>query len=85
MSFAAALGSGPPPNFDRGLQFVALARGVCRDPDPGVAGPALERIDALLSAAERVVTADGQQARAAFGLVMAAAVIAATQPLGTGS
>ena len=85
MSFAAALGSGPPPNFDRGLQFVALARGVCRDPDPGVAGPALERIDALLSAAEQVVTADGQQARAAFGLVMAAAVIAATQPLGTGS
>ena len=85
MSFAAALGSGPPPNFDRGLQFVALARGVCRDPDPGVAGPALERIDALLSAAEQVVTTDGQQARAAFGLVMAAAVIAATQPLGTGS
>jgi len=85
MSFAAALGSGPPPNFDRGLQFVALARGVCRDPDPGVAGPALERIDALLSGAEQVVTADGQQARAAFGLVMAAAVIAATQPLGTGS
>jgi predicted TIM-barrel fold metal-dependent hydrolase len=81
MSFAAALGSGPPPNFDHGLQFVALARGVCRDPDPGVAGPALERIDALLSAAEQLVTADREQARAAFGLVMAAAVTAATEPL----
>jgi uncharacterized protein len=85
MSFAAALASGPPPSFDRGLQFVALARGVCRDPDPGVAGPALERIDALLSAAEQLATADGEQARAAFGLVMAAAVIAATEPLATTS
>lgn len=81
MSFAAALGSGPPPNFDRGLQFIALARAVCRDPDPGVAGPAMERIDGLLSAAEQLVTADSEQARAAFGLVMAAAVIAATEPL----
>jgi predicted TIM-barrel fold metal-dependent hydrolase len=85
MSFAAALASGPPLNFDRGLQFAALARGVCRDPDPGVAGPALERIDALLSAAEQSVTADGEQARAAFGLVMAAAVIAATEPLAASS
>jgi uncharacterized protein len=82
MSFAAALGSGPPPNFDRGLQFVALARAVCRDPDPGAAGPALERIDRLLSVAEQLVAADGEQARAAFGLVMAAAVIAATEPVG---
>jgi uncharacterized protein len=81
MSFAAALGAGPPPNFDRGLQFIVLARAVCRDPDPGVVGPAMERIDGLLSAAEQLVTADGQQARAAFGLVMAAAVIAATEPL----
>jgi len=85
MSFAAALASGPPPNFDRGLQFLALARGVCRDPDPGAAGPALERIDALLSMTEQLVTADGEQARAAFGLVMAAAVIAATEPLSAGS
>jgi predicted TIM-barrel fold metal-dependent hydrolase len=81
MSFAAALSSGPPPNFDRGLQFVALARAACRDPHPGVAGPAMERIDGLLSAAERLVGAGGEEARAAFGLVMAAGVIAATEPL----
>jgi uncharacterized protein len=81
MSFAAALSSGPPPSFDRGLQFVALARAACRDPDPGVAGPAMERIDGLLSAAEQLLSAGGDQARAAFGLVMAAGVIAATEPL----
>ena len=77
MSFAAALGAGPPPDLRRGLQFVAIARGVCRDPDPGAAGPALERIDSLLSAAEQLLAADGEErARAAFGLVIAAGVIA---------
>jgi predicted TIM-barrel fold metal-dependent hydrolase len=81
MSFAAALSSGPPPSLERGLQFIALARAACRDPDPGVAGPAMERIDGLLSAAEQLLTLDGEQARAAFGLVMAAGVIAATEPL----
>jgi predicted TIM-barrel fold metal-dependent hydrolase len=81
MSFAAALSSGPPPSFDRGLQFIALARAACRDPDPGVAGLAMERIDGLLAAAEQLVAAGGEQTRAAFGLVMAAGVIAATEPL----
>ena len=81
MSFAAALSSGPPPSFDRGLQFIALARAACRDPDPGVAGPAMERIDGLLSAAEQLLTGDREQTRAALGLVMAAGVIAATEPL----
>jgi uncharacterized protein len=81
MSFAAALSSGPPPNFDRGLQFIALARGACRDPDPGIAGPALERVDGLLSVAEQLLIVGGEASRAAFGLVMAAGVIAATEPL----
>jgi len=81
MSFAAAISSGPPPNFDRGLQFIALARAACRDPDPGGAGPAMERIDGLLSAAEQLFTAGGEETRAAFGLVIAAGVIAATEPL----
>jgi hypothetical protein len=79
MAFAAAISSGPPPDFARALPFVALARAVCRDPDPGPAGPALERIDGLLSAAEKAVTAGGEDLRAAVGLVMAAAVIAATE------
>jgi hypothetical protein len=80
MSFAAALGSGPPVDFTRGLQFVAMAHAACRDPDPGAAGPALERIDGLLGAAERLLTAGGEEARTAVGLVMAAGAIAATEP-----
>jgi predicted TIM-barrel fold metal-dependent hydrolase len=80
MSFAAALSSRSPPNLDRGLQFIALARAVCRDPDPGVAGPALQRIDRLLCDTEQLLAAGGEQTRAAFGLVMAAGVIAATEP-----
>jgi predicted TIM-barrel fold metal-dependent hydrolase len=80
MAFAAALSSGPPPDFARSMPFVAMARAVCRDPDPGRAGPALEQIDKLLSTAEAVLAPGGEHARIAVGLVMAAAVIAATQP-----
>jgi hypothetical protein len=80
MSFAAAIGSGPPPDFTRGLPFVAMARAACRDPEPGPAGPALERIDRMLSIVEQAGRTDGEDARAARGLVMAAGVIAATEP-----
>lgn len=83
MSFAAALGSGPPRDFTRSLPLVAMARAACRDPDPGPAGPALERIDELLSTAEQLLPAGGEQARAALGLLMAAGVIAATEPFTT--
>jgi hypothetical protein len=82
MAFAAAMGAGPPPDFSRSQQFVALARAVCRDPDPGFVGPALERIDGLLAASETLLGASADEARAAVGLVMAASVIAATEPLG---
>jgi hypothetical protein len=60
--------------------MIALARAVCRDPDPGTAGPALERIDGLLAAAQALTGAGGDQAYTAFGLVMAAGAIAATEP-----
>jgi predicted TIM-barrel fold metal-dependent hydrolase len=83
MSFAAAMGSGPPPDFGRSLPFLAMARAVCRDPDPGPAGPALERVDRLLASAEQLLTAGGEPARIALGLVVAAGVIAATEPLST--
>jgi hypothetical protein len=79
MSFAAAISSGAPPDFTRGSPFISLARAVCRDPDPGAAGPALERIDRLLSDAEQLLGNDPQAARAAVGLVMAAGVIAGTE------
>ncbi len=83
MSFAAALSSGPPPQFARSLPFLAMARTVCRDPDPGSAGPALERVDSLLSAAEALLGEDVEQARSALGLVTAAGVIAATERVTT--
>jgi predicted TIM-barrel fold metal-dependent hydrolase len=85
MSFGAALGSGPPPDFDRSVPFLAMARTACRDPEPGPAGPALERIDALLATAEPLLRAGGESARMALGLVMAAGVIAATEPFAVAS
>jgi hypothetical protein len=83
MSFAAAMGSGPPPDLTRGLQFISLARAACRDPQPGGAAAALRRADELLGTAEQVISTDPAQARAAVGIVMAAGVIAATEPLTT--
>ena len=80
MSFAAALGSGPPLEFARSLPLVAMARAACRDPDPGPAGPALERVDGLLAAAEPLLSAGGDAARTGLALVTAAGAIAATEP-----
>jgi hypothetical protein len=80
-AFAAAIGAGPPPDPVRALPFIALARAACRDPDPGAVGPTLQRIDELLTAAEQLVGLGREQARGAFGLVIAAGVIAATEPL----
>lgn len=62
MSFAAALGSGPPPDIARALPFIALARAACRDPAPGFVGPTIERIDGLLGAAEQMIAAGGATA-----------------------
>jgi hypothetical protein len=84
MSFAAALGAGPPPDFRRSIPFIVMARTACRDPDPGSAGQALERIDQLLASAEQLMASNGEGVRTAFGLVMAAGVIAATERLGDG-
>jgi uncharacterized protein len=81
MSFSAVVDGGRPPDPTRALPGLRLARSVCRDPDPGAVGPALERIDGLLAAAEQLVTGPREQARAAFGLVMAAGAIAATEPV----
>ncbi len=82
MAFAAALSGGPPADPSRILPFVSLARAACRDPDPGPVGPVLERVDELLAVAQSLATAGEEEARAAFGLVISASVIAATEPLG---
>ena len=81
MGFGAVMGAGPPLELARALPGIALARAVCRDPDPGLVGPALERIDALLANAEQYIADAGEQAFLALGLVMAASTIAATEPI----
>jgi uncharacterized protein len=80
MAFGAVI-SAPPPDPARALPWIGLARAVCRDPDPGAVGPALERVDGLLDAAEGVIGADGVDPRPAIGLIHAAATIAATEPV----
>ncbi|HYB26156.1 MAG TPA: amidohydrolase family protein [Solirubrobacteraceae bacterium] len=80
MSFAAAVTAGPPPDPARGLMGIQLARAVCRDPNPGAVRSALRRIDTLLAAAEQLTLETREQASLAFGLVMTANTIAATEP-----
>jgi len=80
MGFGAVISS-PPPMPSRALPWTALARAVCRDPDPGIVGPVLERIDGLLAAAERSIAEEGGDPRLAIGLIHAAATIAVTEPL----
>jgi hypothetical protein len=59
--------------------FVEMARCVCRDP---AASPAIERIDGMLVSAQQLIAAPvAGEALAAMGLVHAAAVIAATEPV----
>lgn len=81
MAFAAALGAGPPPQPQRALPAIDLARAVCRDPAPGLAGPALERIDRALQGAVQLIAQGPDHAVLAIGLVHAAATIAATEPV----
>ena len=80
MSFAAAVSSGPPPDFTRGLPFVSLARAVCRDPDPGGVGPGAGAHRRIAFGSRGAAGRRRRGARAAVGLVMAAGVIAATEP-----
>jgi len=81
MAFAAMIAAGPPPDPGRALPFVALARAVCRDPEPGAVGPALARIDELLAVGEQLAAAGGEEGAAALRPVAAAGVIAGTEPL----
>ena len=83
MGFAAVMGLGPPPDPARALPGIALARAVCRDPDPGDVGPALARIDSLLGDAEKAIGEAGDPFLA-LGLVMAAGAIAGTEPIAEG-
>jgi uncharacterized protein len=81
IGLGAALGASPRPELARVLPGIALARAVCRDPDPGSVGPVLQRIDALLASAEQYIADAGEELFLALGLVMAAGTIAATEPI----
>jgi hypothetical protein len=82
-AFASMLAGDGRRDPTRALPWVAMARTVCRDPEPGPAGAALARIDASLEAAERLLLAGGRQAAAAIGLVHSTMVFAATEPAAT--
>jgi len=81
MAYGAAM-TADPPDVTRAGEGVALARYACRDPDPGEAGNAIRRIDDALSAAEEILsTGDGELAASAISLAVAAAAVAATEPV----
>src|SRR3954462_13354840 len=79
-AFASMLAGDGRRDPARSLPWIAMARTVCRDPEPGPAGDALARIDASLDAAERILLAGAAQGWAAIGLVHATKVFAATEP-----
>ena len=81
-AMGAMLGGGPPADLPRGIQGISLARAVCRDPAPGAAGEALARIEALLEAAQRLIAMGDVDVIPVVGLIGAAGVIAATEPVG---
>ena len=79
MAFGAAV-TATPPDLSRAQEGLALARYVCRDPDPADAACALERIDAALAAAEQILAGDEDHSALAIALAMASAAVAATEP-----
>jgi hypothetical protein len=79
--FGAVLAT-PPPVPARALPWINLARAACREPDPGVAGHAIERISAALAAAEQVLNGAEPEQFMAIGLIHAASTIAVTEPVG---
>jgi hypothetical protein len=80
MGFGAAIASGPPADPAASAPLIAMARTACRDPDAGEAAGALARIDELLATAEQALGGEREQTMMAFGLIMAAGAIAATEP-----
>jgi len=85
MAFGAVLAGGGMASPAPMEPFIEMARCACRDPAPGSAGPALERIDAALIAAQQIIAQPaGPQSLAALGLVHASLVVALTEPVAVG-
>ena len=81
MGFGAAISGGERREVSRAAEAIALARGVCRDPDAGAMGPAIARIDAILAAVERSFGDPDTDWMTLVGLLHYAVVIAATERL----
>jgi len=64
---------------DRAVDMLWLSQMTCRDPDPGPAGPALERIAPLLDAARRFLLEQPDQPRLSAPLIVLSMAIAATE------
>ena len=79
MGFGAAISGGERREVSRAAEAIALARGVCRDPDAGSMGPAIARIDAILAAVERSFGDPDTDWMTLVGLLHYAVVIAATE------
>ncbi len=82
MGFGAAIAGGERREVSRATEAIALARCVCREPEPGPTATAITRIDAILDAVEQllVVQPDAEW-MTLVGLLHYAVVIAATEPV----
>jgi hypothetical protein len=78
-AMGAITGSAPPLQPAKALPGIAMARSVCRDPEPGSAGPALEWIDRLLASVEEHAAGPLEDPFPVLGLVMAAGTSATTE------
>ena len=74
MTFPAIMGGDP----ERAAELLDLAIAVTRDPEPGEAGPVLERVAPALETAKKLLLAGPDNARLAVGLVFMSFNLAAT-------
>lgn len=73
MVFGSVVGGTPA------LEMLELARRICRDPDPGPAGAAFERITPLLDTTHQILILEPDAPRRALLPVVVAMAIAATE------
>jgi predicted TIM-barrel fold metal-dependent hydrolase len=82
MAFGAAMAGREQRDLSKVVEPIALARCVCRDPDPGAVAPVVARIDEILSEVEPLLVQDPAPSwMDVIGLMHYAVVIAATEPL----
>jgi hypothetical protein len=80
MGFGAVL-SIPLLLPSRALSWIELARGLCRDPDPGGAARLWRGSTTCSTAPKQLIAAEDAHLRRVLRLIHAAVTIAATEPL----